>query len=307
MEKSEPVFLPRLLAELAAAGFDAVGITPSAFPPDRAEIEAVSQREDATVELVLVESEQGLEIWIVNPSTWKASFHEVILRLYEPDQPPETIAIRIVETLRARLMELPSPQGGIAPIAPHLERVTEGAPPTPTRPGRFTIVLGGAGTYSAGGIGAMGQVDGSLAYRIGSRFHLAIDGALTPVRTKLSAPEGQASLGWYIAGLSLGFCASDPAAPIRFQSGAGAWLSLMTLSGQATAPYVSSNATVASVIPHVDASLHISLTASLGLMAGLSMGVSLPEESVRFAGRQVATWGRPLWMGGLALEFALDH
>jgi hypothetical protein len=310
IEKDEPVFLPRLLAELGASGFDAAVATPSAFPPDRAEVEQLSQREGATVELVLVEAGRGLEIWMVNPSTGKASFHEVILSLYEPDQAPEMIAIRVVETLRARLMELPTAQGAAPAVAPAVAPrppVESVPPPARPRAARFTIAVGGAGAYSAGGVGAMAQVDLSFGVRVGSRFTVSVDGAMTPVRTTVEGPEGKASVGWYLAGLSLGFCASDPAAPVRFRSGAGAWLSLMTLSGQASLPYVGMSANVASVIPHLDEGLHISITPNVSLAADLSLGVSLPEASIQFAGRQVATWGRPLWIGGLALESALDR
>ena len=61
-----------------------------------------------------------------------------------------------------------------------------------------------------------------------------------------------------------------------------------------------------SVIPHLDAGLRFSLTPRLGLGAGLSIGISAPAASIQFAGREVATWGRPLWLGNLMLESVLD-
>jgi hypothetical protein len=306
IDKSKPAFLQRLVAELESFGFDVVVVTPSILPPDRAEIEQLSQREGATVDLVLVEAGGGLEIWIADPSTGKTSFHEVILGLYASGEAPETTAIRLVETLRATLIELAGPRNIAAPLPPRRAAEVASAPPV-ARPARFTVAGGGGGATSVGGIGAMGYLDLSLRWRIATRFDVAVDGALTPTRAKLEGPEGQATAGWYLAGVSAGFCASDPTAAVRFRSGAGVWVSWMSLSGQAVMPYVNTRADLVSAIPHIDAALHVSVTRSLGLAAGLSMGVSVPEASVRFAGREVATWGRPLWMGGLGIEFAFDR
>jgi hypothetical protein len=305
VEPNRPAFLPRLLAELGSSGFDVTVITPSTLPPSRSEMEQLSQREGATVELSLMEGGGALEIWIVDASTGKATFREVILGSYEHGEAPELVAIRLVETLRATLMDFASPSNVAAHIPLH--RAPEIGSSTRAGPARFMMAVGGGGAYSVGGIGAMEYLDLSLGWRIGSRFNLAVDGALTPTRTNLQGPEGQANVAWYRSGVSLGFCASDPAAPIRFRSGAGVWLSVMSLAGQAAAPYVNTSTDFVSVIPHLDAGLHFSLTPNLGLAASLSMGVSAPEASVRFAGREVATWGRPLWLGGLALESALDR
>jgi hypothetical protein len=306
IDKSKPAFLQRLVAELESFGFDVVVLTPSILPPDRAEVEQLSQREGATVDLVLVEAGGGLEMWIADPSTGKTSFHEVILGLYESTDAPETTAIRLVETLRATLIEYASPRNVAPPLPPR--RAPEVAlPPPATRAARITIAGGGGGTYSPGGIGVMGYLNLSLRLKIATRFDVAIDGALTPTRAELQGPEGQANVGWYMAGVSAGFFASDPTAAIRFRSGAGVWVSWMSLSGQAAASYVNTGADLVTAIPHIDAGLHASMTPNLGLAAGISMGISVPEASIRFAGREVATWGRPLWIGGLALEFAFDR
>jgi hypothetical protein len=166
--------------------------------------------------------------------------------------------------------------------------------------------LGGGGAYSSGGVGAIALLDLSFTWALSSRFSAALDGALTPARTKLRGPEGEANVAWYLAGASLRFCATNPMAPIRFHSGFGAWVAVMSLSGQASTPFVNTRAELVSVIPHIDLGLRFSLTPRLGLGLGLSGGVSAPAASIRFADRQVATWGRPLWLGSLALETPLD-
>jgi hypothetical protein len=305
VEKTRPAFLPRLLAELGSAGFDVAFATPSTFPPDRSEIEQLADREGAGAELLLLEGGAGVEIWVVDPSTDRATFREVVLGLYEPREAPEVIAIRLVETLRAALIEFASPRTS----TPH--PVFRAPPDVAARmraePARYTLAIGGGGAYSTGGVGATGHLDLALRFAIVPRLSVAVDGAFTPVRAKLRGPEGDANFAWYLTGVSLSFCASDPAAPVRFRSGVGAWLGWLNLTGQAAAPYVNTRADIVSVIPHLDAGLSFSLTRAVALSAGVSMGISAPAASIRFADREVATWGRPLWIGGLVLESALAY
>jgi hypothetical protein len=95
-------------------------------------------------------------------------------------------------------------------------------------------------------------------------------------------------------------------APVRLSSGAGAWVSVMTLTGEADAPYVNKRAQIVTVVPHLDLGLRLKLANPLVLFVGLSGGISAPSVSIQFAGREVATWGRPLLLGSLSLEAALD-
>ena len=183
----------------------------------------------------------------------------------------------------------------------------DGAPPIRAESARYTLAVGGGGAFSPGGVGATGHLDLALRFTVVPRLSIALDGAFTPVRTKLRGPEGDANVAWYVAGVSFGFCASDPAAPVRFRSGAGVWLGWLNVSGQAAPPYVNTHADVVSIIPHLDAGLSFSLTRVVSISTGVSLGISAPPASIRFAGREVATWGRPLWMGGLALESALNR
>jgi len=304
LEQTEPSFLVRLRAELGSSGFAVAVVRPSTFPPNRQEVEQLAQQEGATVGLSLIESGAGIEIWITDPVSAKTTFREVLLGLYDPREAPGVIAIRVVETLRATLIEVEhSHTGGSETTlhsAPELKSSTNAGP------SRFTLGVASGSAYSSGGVGAMLNVELSLEWAVSSRFNVAVNGALTPARKKLRGPEGEASVTWYLTGLSLGFWATDPTAPFRLRAGAGGWLALMSLTGQAVTPYVNTRADFVSVIPHLDVGLRYSLTRRLGLDLGLSGGLSAPGASIQFAGREVATWGRPLWVGNLALEAGLD-
>jgi len=302
LEQTSPAFLPRLRAELGSSGFGVAVVKPSTFPPSRSEIEQLAQQEGATAGLSLIEAGSGMEIWVVDRITAKTVFREVILGLYDPREAPEVIAIRVVETLRATLMEVEHPRATSIDTLPAQEIDVLAN----NRPSRFGLGVGGGAAYSPGGLGPTAHLGLAVTWAVTSRFHLALDGLLTPGRARLRGPEGETSVGLYLAGGSLGFWLTDPAMPVRLRLGAGAWASFMTLSGEATAPYVSTQSQIITVIPHLDLGLRVSLTHRVGLSLGFSGGMSAPATSVHFAAREVATWGRPLLLSNLALETTLD-
>jgi hypothetical protein len=268
-------------------------------------MEQLARQEHTELGLVMMEAGAGVEFWVFDPSTGKSTFREVILSLYDPHDAPEVIAFRVVETFRATLLDLEhapprAPEPEPKAVAPEVE------PPATQKPERFTLALGGGGAYSSGGVGAAAHLDTSLAWAATSHFSFAADAVLTPAATKLRGQEGEASVSWYLAGLSLRLQPTVPGSLVRFRSGAGVWLAVMNLGGQAAATYASTPSQFVAAIPHLDLGLRLGMTDRLGLAFGVSGGVSAPGASIRFANRQVATWGRPLGLASLALEVPLD-
>jgi hypothetical protein len=265
-------------------------------------MEQLAKQEHTELGLVMMEAGAGVELWVLDPSTGKSTFREVILSLYDPHDAPEVIALRVMETFRATLLDLEH----APPRPPEPKAVVEVEPAATPKPERFTLALGGGGAYSTGGLGAAAHLDTSLAWAANPQFSLVADAMLTPAATKLHGPEGEATVNWYLAGLSLRFHATGPGSLLRFRSGAGVWLAVMSLGGQAAATYVSTPSQFTAAIPHLDLGLRLGVTNRLGLAFGVSGGVSAPGASIRFANRQVATWGRPLWLASLSLEVPLD-
>jgi hypothetical protein len=165
--------------------------------------------------------------------------------------------------------------------------------------------LAGAG-YSAGGVGWTDHLGASLVWRPTRRLGVALDLAMTPLASRVSGPEGEATLGLYLAGISFGHSLLDPSAAVRLRSGAGVWLGVMTMSGDAGAGYVSQHATVIAALPHADLALEVPLSPRLAFGAQGSLGTSTPGVAIQFAGRRTATWGRPFGLGVLFLEASLD-
>jgi hypothetical protein len=302
---SEPAFWPWLRAELGSSGFKAQPSTPVTFPPSVAEVEQLAVEQDVVVGLAPLEAGAGIEIWLVDRASGKMTFRQVILGLYKPDEAPDVISVRMVETLRATLMEVEQ-QRQLAEASPPRALPARATPSAPVTPSRFTLSVGGGAAFSPGGVRALGYLSAALGWRLDARLSLALDGALTPVDTTLHGPEGDSRINWYLTGVSASFCATDPTAPLRLRSGAGVWLAWMTALGQANVPLENRRTLSVSAIPHVDLGLRWSLTRRLGLGLDGSAGFSAPGLRIDFAGREAATWGRPLWLGRLTLETALD-
>jgi hypothetical protein len=299
LERANAGFLPRLRGELTSAGFDLVVVSPPSWPPTRQEIERIARDEGAIAGLSLVRAGTGVEMWVVDRVTSKTVFREVIAGTDDRD---DSIAIRFVETLRATLIEIEQPRSRPGELAPPPEvnvLLTRA-------PSRFSVSLAGGPGYSPGGVGTTGHLGLSFIGAIHPRFGLALDGFLTPARTKVRGDEGQASIGLFLVGASFRFCPVNPSGLVRLWLGAGAWVGVMTMTGEAVAPYVNTRASSTSVIPHLDVAIRFSLTRRLSLGAGLAGGISVPSVAVQFDEHQVATWGRPLGLGSIALETSID-
>ena len=281
--------------------FRCKSIRVATLPPSPSAIEAAARSESAAIGVAPLEAGTGIEIWLVDPTTNKLGFRELILGLYQQTDAPDVIAVRIVETLRATLIELGEQRA--AAEAPPRAPVVIALPPSAAR---WTLGLAAGAAFSKGRLSSIGFVDVSLGFALTPRFRLVVDGALTPFSAELKGAEGTATADWRWAGAALRFCVTDPKASFRVHSGAGAWLSVMTLRGQAAAPFEARHLNVVSAIPHVDLGTRWSITQRLSLGLDGSAGFAAPAVEVDFAGQQQTTWGRPLWLGRLLLETSLD-
>jgi hypothetical protein len=209
-------------------------------------------------------------------------------------------AVAAVELLRARLIKLGillAPEPPPAPLPPPA--------PTPRRSSfpSLTADIDMGAAYSAGGLGF------SPTMVFGVRAHpkrwLAVGafGAFEPQATKFSSNEGdmhaRASLFGVVTDFGFG---TDRT---RFELGGGIALSMLSLLGEADAPYAGRETHSFGAAPVLRSNLDFRLAGSLSLHLGVLSGVSSPRVAVRFADRTVAHWGRPFALAVIGLEVGL--
>jgi len=305
LELADTGFVPRLRGELVAAGFELVVVTPSAWPPTREEIELITRQQGAIAGLSLVRAGTGVEMWVVDRITNKTVFREVITGARRDN---ESLAIRLVETLRATLLEVEEPH---LSVDDRPRRDSVPAPPEVKAllrkpPSRFALGVGTGFEHSPGGLGSVWLVSASFVGSPSPRIGVVVDGWFAPARSKVEGPEGEASVGLFLAGAALRLSPVDPSSRLRPWLGGGAWLGLLSVAGAANAPYVGHRVQSLSVVPHLDLGLRWSLARRISVGAGVVGALGIPNLAVQFADRQVASWGRPLGLASFSIETALD-
>lgn len=294
----------RIRAELAAAGFELRLSEPRSWPPSRAEIAELARKEQAIAGLALISNENTIEIWIVDRVTGKIVVRVLASKPGERSEQDQVdlVAICTVETLRATLMEITVPRhtrGEVAP--PSAVRALLSAAPS-----RFSLRVAGAVGYGSNALGAATELGLAGTAALLPRLRLGLD-AFVPLTTPaLSGPEGRAELALSLAGAFLEASLTDPVARADVMIGGGTWLGLLTLRGGAQPPYVGSSVQIVTLVPHLDVGGRARLSRRIAFLARFSGALATPKAKVRFAGRDVATWGQPFVLGAVMLEVGLD-
>ena len=312
----------RLRAELEGLGFRVVTLhdeTPSARKP----LEDSARRAGAMAAVRIAPSEAGVEVWIVDRVTGKTVLREVVLEDRSAPHADATVALHTVELLRASLLELSlpdAPKGEVeAPKAaksllPHESSKPREAPPqappksTPAiearAPKRGFLGLGPALAVSPGGFGISVHALARGGYVFSGATAVCGWALLPTFTTRIESVEGSAStsLGFIGAGLEQHPKISER---LELTAGAGVGAAWLHAVGAANQPYNGEVASVFAALPFINLGLGIALSSALELRLDGLGGFALPEPVLTFAGREVASWGRPLAVASVALEARL--
>jgi len=239
------------------------------------------------------EPAQAIEFRVRAPGSTELSRDRVAIRPWRAD----VAAVATVELLRARLIKL----GVVAPPAPPPPAAVPPPAPRATAPfARFSVDVSAGAWYSAGGFGL------SPTLALGARAHpthwLAIGllGAFEPQAADFGASEGDVHAHATLLGVMSDF--GFDAGRAHFELGGGVALSLLSLSGAASAPFAGRDTLSYSAVPIARAGFGLHLAGPVSLRTQALAGVASPRVQVRFADRTVAHWGRPIALGLIGLE-----
>jgi hypothetical protein len=282
---------------------------------------AIAERHGA-VGVIRVSSPTTVEIWIRSGDQRPTNYETI------RGQPSErqSFAFRVIEEVRARLTKLrlperdPRERRGGAPdptidAAPTSRADAPGAPSDVEAPSgasggapmNVRALAAGAGVAASAVSGGMGPtLYAALALRVtltsgwGAAAH-----AFVPLTVDtVSAPEGSGDVRAYLVA---GEIARDvwARAPWSAALGAGAGALILTLEGNPATGYVARDDRLTAAIFVLQAHLKTDITPWFSIRGALLGGATAPRPVVRFAGRDVAAWGRPFAVATLTLDFVV--
>ncbi len=260
-----------------------------------------SHRAACAVRIVRPPAGQGaVELWVNDRVTRKMLFRQFEIPAEVGEREAEIIALRIVEMLRASLLELrlpdrrarpAAPTGKDRPLPPAIRRLLPG-PPSPA-PDRLALELHGGAWISSGGVPALGMLHLGLRVRLPWSLDLLGDVGFSPVSGELRA-DGLASTFDMTSGFVWTVWTPEPAGPLRPAFGVGAGLlrpGARGVSGTQGLTLREDSTLVGAGAVRFE--LAWSFTPRLAVICVVNAGVALPEISVRFSDRTVARAGNP--------------
>lgn len=324
----DDAIVARVRSELSASAFELVELEAGSASA-RAALAQVAGAHDAgaavRVRVAAQATARSVELWSALSDDPAGSLDVITV----PDgetHAAEVLALRVVETLRARTLGLelarPAPAAPAAPAREPAERARD-APEEPARvaeqpadvaaiepaeraasPRRaLWLELAPSLVLSSGGLGS--QLGALLALRLDASQLLSISvfGAAPLWRAELTAEEGQANVSTWLLGAALD-------AQVRWQAwalsaGAGIASVLTHMSGAAEPPFEGDDELVTSAAPLLRAALHVQLMPWLRVSARGMLGFAVPRVSTRFDEREIARWGQPFALLGVGVELAL--
>lgn len=305
----------RLQAELRALHFEVPDVEIAPGLPSRAQLEAAARQRDAVAAVRIVPSSAGVEVWIVDRMTGKTVLREIVTTEAGSASGDATIALRVVELLRASLMELDAarrPEGEVKPPPLILELMApprisaRPAPPIailPERPSpKLSMELGPAALLSPGGFGPSGLVSAAIHYRPAEAFGASLIALIPIPPATVSGPGGATAARVALLGVGLRGAWTSPTSAWTPTLGGGISVVWLHLDGQPAAHFSGVSASVFSCAPYLRAGLGLTIVPRLRVRADALVGASLPPTLVKFGERLAAVWGVPFVVPTLGLE-----
>jgi hypothetical protein len=292
-------FSARLRAEIETMGFEIVPATAI----DGAPVRAV-----AAVRVIDAPEPRHVELWTVNAGTGRLELTGVVQPSPSDDETSQTV--RASEQLRAFFQPLrestSTPETAPvapAPVAPPPAPPVPPAPPiapprapnpaaeTAPRERRLTAGASLAVPLQQGGPGLDAFVQGR--FRFTDAFAVGGVVALPFVHSKVESGPNSADVSATLLDAELSLNVVESRA-LRLTADAGVGAVWIRTSGSARTPYTAKTDDAFVAMPLLGAELAPALSEWIRVCLGARAGFALPKPDVDFAGRSVATLGRPL-------------
>lgn len=287
----------RLRAELEAAGFDVLAM---AAPPtvSRVSIESAGREHAASTIVRFLPNAGEVQFWSID-RTGAATLRDVLQPATETDE--DVSARRAAELVRAAMDQhggVEGHDGGRLDSRPagtpaEVEGATRAQSSASVGIGPAVL----ANPASSASIQALLSGEWRAFEHVGANAFL-----LVPVSAgRIAAAEGSARVRTFMVGGGARLYLASEGARWRPNVGAGAGVGLIQIDGTANQNFLSRSTDRLTFVAYGTAGLTVALSARVELAAEGRVGVATPSIGVRFAEREVATWGVPWTLGSLSV------
>jgi hypothetical protein len=297
----------RLVAELESLGFRAVVLDPATEPASRAALEASARGAGAIAAIRAVPSERGVEVWIADRVTGKTVLRDLANDRGTPEL-DDALALRVVELLRASLLEiaLPTPSRGEVPATIEIREkmsVPERITAAPRSPPRLRLSLAPGLLLSPGGFGGAASLALGLDWMPSDHLGLCALAAIPLTSARIEGTQGSADLTVLLAGGGARFL---------FASRESAWspsldLGLLAVSlhsaGTANPGFLATSPSAVTAAPFARLGLAFAPIPTLRLRADVLAGLVARGVSIQFDAHELAAWGQPLVLSTIGVDF----
>ncbi len=269
-----------------------------------------------------VDSVDAVELVLARPGDAEVVTQTLIRREQEGD----SFALRVVEHLRARLVDLgwSLPGADVAPTPEASAQPPELPPPAPPQP-QTTLIdraatleshsdlrpvpmlwldAGVHGSLAAGGLGVTPH--GVLGARLDltQRFGVSLTGLFPLAFNDAEAAEGEAELAWHVFVAGIDYSPPLPE-PWLASAGLRGGVVVIDVQGSASGDYVGQSDRLLAGVYGFELSAGRKLFDWLRLRATLLTGFDAPRPVLRFDEREVASLGRWFGSAGILLDVGL--
>ncbi len=233
-----------------------------------------------------------VDVWLVDRLSNKTVLRTFTVNREAPDS-ADVLALRVVELVRASLLEARLPDARVEPPRP-----------PPSYEPLYALRFGFGALGTPNGTGAHGQLLLGARWVPLPQLAAELDFAVTVFGEDVAYHEAAASFDVFSARL---WALWEVLSRGRFRPalGIGAGVAVCWSRGLGAPGYASSEGTTTAALLAGTAQLGIVLTRTLALRLTFRAGVTVPKTVVRFADHRVASFGEPYLDGSIGLELQL--
>jgi hypothetical protein len=282
------------------------------------ELQAAAREAGAEAAVSVQPSALGVDVWLVDRVTGKTLSREVVQTGPGAEQ-DRVIAVRVVELLRASLLELQLPSGadGELPATSQLqalvglpstgearERGQQPALPAAEGSGVFRFAAAGGISSSVGALPITPLAALGAFWQPSERLAIGLSSFIPLASAETSAQEGSASIATWELHAGPRLYPLTRAGAIRPFADLGLALIWCQINAtRAASPLIAASDQLLSAGGHAGVGLDWQLSSSFSLFATGGATVAAAKPVVQFAGRDVLTLARPIVSGTLGVEY----